>query len=256
MIAFTIVNYAAEDNGTVPNTLCCTHNACAYTVYPAQMQHLSGADAGRLLVTSSGPECGWQAATQAPWLSLATDSSEQADWVDYLVAANPGTEPRTASIDVACATVAVEQASGNLLAEEKPCASTAPDGTCAAVFEITASRDGGLTFGNAFSTYDRVEVYAKITLPPQHVGQVGELLALVFHDGKPWRKAPHLWVPAGADNITGMTAFADPKVLAETEAFQVVDGLIGVPGEFEVFVGYRLMGVVVFSPVSFMFSTN
>lgn len=249
-----MVTITDDDKHQIADALYCEVDSCGYTLMPSSVNHNMDAAAGQFEV-ATGTGCSWQASSNADWLQLQTSSHAQGEQVTYLVTANDSGAEREASVTVACATVTVTQAHEAVEPEEQDCGmldttgALLDDETCEAKFVITASRDGGLTFANTFRLHDRVEVEAEITLPPHHVGQVGELVALVLHDGQPWRKVPHLWAPASFDNIPAMTAFTGPKILAETEAFQVIDGLIGVAGVFEVFVGYRLDdGTVVFNP--------
>lgn len=261
-IQSAILTIEDDDQDKLMDAVYCIQGGCGYTLQPSALSHGMEAEGGLVRVLASGPQCVWQAESPVPWLQLQTSNQEQGDAVTYFIARNESGDSRSAELTLACATVTVEQAAETHKPKKQPCAELDQQGSvnqqqCGAKFEITASRDGGLTFGNTFSVHDRVEVYANITLPPHHVSQVGEWVALVLHDGKPWRKAPHLWVPADPDNIPGMTAFSDPKILAESEVFQVVDGVIGVPGRFEVFVGYRMGdGIVIFNPAAFRMTVH
>ena len=92
-----------DDSPTTPSPV------CTYTIAPAANSF--GPDGGPGNVTVNAPaSCTWNATANASWLSITSGSSGTGSGtVAYSVAANPGTDARSASLAVAGQTHAVSQ---------------------------------------------------------------------------------------------------------------------------------------------------
>jgi hypothetical protein len=83
--------------------------SCELTVSPGAESFGSSGGDGTVRITASGGNCPWTAASNAPWLSVASSSGSGNRDLHYSVAANTGAA-RTGTLTVAGTTVTVTQA--------------------------------------------------------------------------------------------------------------------------------------------------
>jgi len=82
---------------------------CSYTVAPTSATPSAAGGAASLSVTA-GTGCGWSAASNITWITVTGGSSGSGNGtVNYTVAANTATSPRSATLTVAGQTVTVTQ---------------------------------------------------------------------------------------------------------------------------------------------------
>ena len=73
---------------------------CTYTISPASRSFTINGGSGVISVTTLG-ECGWTVGTDAGWITITSPTSGSGNGtIDYTVAANPGPNPRTGTINV------------------------------------------------------------------------------------------------------------------------------------------------------------
>ena len=87
--------------------------ACTATAVSSNTSFNSGGGTGVIRITTSPQGCGWNANTGVPWIQLASNVSGQgAGAIPFLVAANPGTAPRSGQILVADQLITIQQSGG------------------------------------------------------------------------------------------------------------------------------------------------
>ena|GEM_PF-6135213 len=116
----TITNMASVANASDANPANnsasdVTTVACAYTISPISQSFTAEAGTGSVTVsTASG--CSWIATSNAIWLTITSGSSGSGNGtVNYSVAANTSTSPRTGTLTVAGQTFTVSQGGSNCL---------------------------------------------------------------------------------------------------------------------------------------------
>jgi hypothetical protein len=98
---FSVSQSAAGGPGPQPG--------CDFTVVPGGESFAAAGGEGTVRVVSAGPGCAWTAASNVPWISLASGGGNGPGSVRYLVAANGGAA-RVGTLMVASSTITISQA--------------------------------------------------------------------------------------------------------------------------------------------------
>jgi hypothetical protein len=134
------VTVAADPNNTTSarigtatiagQTFTFNQGACNYNVSPATVSIGSNGMSTNAFITA-GASCAWSASSSASWITLpAATSGTGTAWLQYVVAPNPNTAPRSATITMAGRTLTVNQAAA-------PCTFTVTP------LNVTTSKTGG-----------------------------------------------------------------------------------------------------------------
>ncbi len=86
-----------------------SQEACTYSIQPTAASYPSVGGSGVLQVTASGPGCVWQAASNVPWISLASNGIGSGA-IPYRVTPNADADPRTGLLSILGVQVAISQA--------------------------------------------------------------------------------------------------------------------------------------------------
>lgn len=102
-------NNAGEESDYSSEVVYSLPAACVFSVSPASQAYSSSGGSGSVAV-ATGSTCGWTAAGSASWLTVTAGSSGVGPGsVSFAVAAQTGSDPRTATLTVAGQAVTVSQ---------------------------------------------------------------------------------------------------------------------------------------------------
>jgi hypothetical protein len=111
-------------------TFTMNQSACAYSLSPATMS-VGGAGSASSALVSTSLSCSWSASSDVSWITMPNGNTGAGTaWLNFSVAANPSTTPRTGTITVNGRTLAVTQGSAACTFTVTPT-------------DITVSKDGG-----------------------------------------------------------------------------------------------------------------
>ncbi|GAB6042634.1 beta strand repeat-containing protein [Endothiovibrio diazotrophicus] len=122
------------------------------------------------------------------------------------------------------------------------------------------SDDSGASYSltGSFAAADSLDVTGSIAIDPNDVGQQGSILVVAALDqgaGMMWfmKDSTGAW-QMWDGQVSNLIAADGPRTLAATETVSVATGLSGLPGTFDVFVGYEVGGEIVYNttPVHFV----
>ena len=106
-----------------------------------------------------------------------------------------------------------------------------------AVFIGSAKHQGTATAASSFTQTDSIDVQASITIAPDDVGTTGQLFVVVRYNDTYYLKTSTGFIPF-AVALENLVSFAPPRVLQATESVEIVAGLTGLTGSFQVFTAY------------------
>lgn len=120
--------------------------------------------------------------------------------------------------------------------------STESQTTTQAEFYGSVSADGGNSIGDKFSRTQKLDVMAGIKPVPAHVGKNGRLFIVAFLDGSRFMKNSNgQWLPWDLQ-LSSLVSFSGTRPLQALEVLNVTEQLTGLPGNFEVYIGYSVEG--------------
>ncbi|GAB4359617.1 MAG: hypothetical protein Kow0060_14310 [Methylohalobius crimeensis] len=110
-----------------------------------------------------------------------------------------------------------------------------------ATFTGGASKDGGASFGHAFSDQDTVSVTIDIGVAPEHVNQTGAIVVFGSLNGRFFQQGSDGIWQVWDGNPNSLLAHDGPRTLEETESVKIFEsGLQGFSGgTFQAIAGYR-----------------
>ncbi len=93
----SVVDNRSGDPITIPARV--GRPPCSYVIDPTSRSHGAGEETGSFAVTAPAG-CAWRASPSASWIRITQGSGSGNGTVSYHLEANPGTSPRTGTIDV------------------------------------------------------------------------------------------------------------------------------------------------------------
>jgi beta-lactamase class A len=111
--------------------------------------------------------------------------------------------------------------------------------TTSATFSAGMSKDGNRSYVGSAATTDTIAISAQIRPEAAHVGQPGQLYLVVMTAPGQFimRNASGAFVPWNGEVGTLVPA-AQVPALPGVQVLDIFSGVLGVPGEFQIFVGY------------------
>ncbi len=128
---------------------------CTYSLSPTSKSSEGAADSGSVSVTA-GSGCAWTATSNSPWITITSGSSGTGNGtVNYSIAANKGTSPRTGTMTIAKQVFWVNQA--GFIQTYTLTASAGADGTISPQGSVTVNAGDTQTFNITANSGYRVD---------------------------------------------------------------------------------------------------
>jgi hypothetical protein len=123
-----------------------TSGGCTYSINPTSQSFTASGGTGSTTVTTSDPACTWTAVSNDGWISVTSGSSGTGNGtVNFSVATNPLTSPRTGTMTIATKTFTVTQSGNSCSYSISPTSSSFPASGGSNTVNVTAGAGCGWT---------------------------------------------------------------------------------------------------------------
>ena len=122
-----------------------------------------------------------------------------------------------------------------------------------ATFLVGITADSGNSFGTNFYGAQKIDVLADVRIAPEDVGKQG-VFYLVAHYNDNWfmKNQDGQWLTWDV-GLNSLVANTQPRSLQATESLVIAQQLSGLPGQFQIFVGYKAGSVLHYNAQPFTF---